>query len=162
MKYICPLIVVKDIAVSRKFYEQVLGQKVKFDFGENVSFEGDFFFFFLEHYLGLLKNDSIKIKNRSNNFELYFEEDEIEKAVEGIAQSGVEFIHHMYEQPWGQRCARFYDPDGHIIEIGESMESVVVRFYNQGIDVADIPNKTSLPIEFVESALKQRIPGYKG
>jgi catechol 2,3-dioxygenase-like lactoylglutathione lyase family enzyme len=28
MKFICPLITVKDIDVSRKFYEDLLGQKV--------------------------------------------------------------------------------------------------------------------------------------
>ena len=42
MRYICPLIVVSDIKRSRQFYESLLGQKVKYDFGENVQFEGDF------------------------------------------------------------------------------------------------------------------------
>jgi catechol 2,3-dioxygenase-like lactoylglutathione lyase family enzyme len=52
MKYICPLIVVKDIAESRHFYENILGQKVKYDFGENVTFEGDFSI----HWENIIKN----------------------------------------------------------------------------------------------------------
>ena len=50
MKYICPLIVVKDIEASRNFYENVLGQKLKYDFGENITYEGDFSIHLEEHY----------------------------------------------------------------------------------------------------------------
>ena len=42
LKFISPLIVVEDMARSRQFYEQLLEQKVKFDFGVDVAFEGDF------------------------------------------------------------------------------------------------------------------------
>jgi len=33
IKFKCPLIVVEDIDVSRTFYENVLNQTVKYDFG---------------------------------------------------------------------------------------------------------------------------------
>jgi hypothetical protein len=39
MKYICSLIVVKDVTKSRYLYESILGQKVMTDYGENVAFE---------------------------------------------------------------------------------------------------------------------------
>jgi hypothetical protein len=39
LKYIGPIIVVDDIGPARHFYERLLGQKVKYDFGVNVSFE---------------------------------------------------------------------------------------------------------------------------
>jgi len=42
MKFKGPLIVVEDLARSRKFYEDILGQKVILDFGANVTFQGDF------------------------------------------------------------------------------------------------------------------------
>lgn len=42
MKFKCALYVVNDIQQSRAFYENLLDQKVKYDFGENVTFEGDF------------------------------------------------------------------------------------------------------------------------
>ena len=40
VKFICTLITVADMQRSRHFYENVLGQKVETDFGENVSFGG--------------------------------------------------------------------------------------------------------------------------
>lgn len=31
----------------------------------------------------------------------------------------VELIHPIERQAWGQKVFRFYDPDGHIVEVGE-------------------------------------------
>ena len=42
VKYMGTILVVEEIAPSRFFYEQLLGQKVRYDFGPNVTFEGDF------------------------------------------------------------------------------------------------------------------------
>ena len=39
MKLIGTLICVKNINKSRKFYENLFGLKVKFDFGENIFFD---------------------------------------------------------------------------------------------------------------------------
>ncbi|WP_083189975.1 hypothetical protein [Orenia metallireducens] len=35
----------------------------------------------------------------------------------------------MIEQPWHQKVFRIYDYDKHIVEIGESMEAVVIRYH---------------------------------
>ncbi len=43
-----------------------------------------------------------------------------------------------------------YDPDGHIVEIGESMETTVRRFYRQGLSIQEISEKSTMPVEFVE------------
>lgn len=51
---------------------------------------------------------------------------------------------------------RFYDPDSHIIEIGESMEEVVWRFYKQDLSIDHISKKSSMPREFVEAVIKER------
>ena len=40
LKYQGVLIAVQDVAVSRRFYEECLGQKVALDLGVNVGFEG--------------------------------------------------------------------------------------------------------------------------
>ena len=76
MKYICPLIVVEDINKSKNFYEKLLGQIIKADLGENVTFEGDFAIHQKDHYKKLIKGKTIA--KGSNNFELYFEEDDLE------------------------------------------------------------------------------------
>ncbi|OPX88832.1 MAG: Glyoxalase-like domain protein [Pelotomaculum sp. PtaB.Bin104] len=153
MKFICPLIVVKDVEQSKNFYENVLKQKVKFDFGENVLFEGDFAIHLASHYQKLLGCDSKQILNKSNNFELYFEADNLEEIYTKLKGEHVEFIHKVLEQPWGQKVIRFYDLDAHIIEIGEPMQTVVLRLANTGLCVNEICTKTSMPAHFVESIL---------
>jgi catechol 2,3-dioxygenase-like lactoylglutathione lyase family enzyme len=50
MQYCCALFVVEDIAVSRQFYEEVLGQTVLYDFGENIRFHGGFALQQRDHY----------------------------------------------------------------------------------------------------------------
>lgn len=42
MKYICTLLVVENIEKFKNFYLNVLGQKIKFNFGDNITFKGDF------------------------------------------------------------------------------------------------------------------------
>jgi catechol 2,3-dioxygenase-like lactoylglutathione lyase family enzyme len=152
MKYICSLITVDDIARSRNFYEKILDQKVKFDFGANVTFEGDFAIHLKSHFQELIDNK--EIKTRSNNFELYFEYDDLEKIVNKLNDYGVEFIHPVTEQPWRQKVVRFYDPDEYILEIGESMEHLCYRLHKEGLPVNEIAGITYLPEEFVSKSIK--------
>ena len=42
MKYVCTLIAVKDIELSKKFYHDILGQDVIVDLGANVTLTGGF------------------------------------------------------------------------------------------------------------------------
>lgn len=53
----------------------------------------------------------------------------------------VEFLHEIEEQPWGQRVFRFYDPDKYIVEIGDVVETVIIRFYKQGYSFDEIVKK---------------------
>ncbi|RKX68718.1 hypothetical protein DRP43_05215, partial [candidate division TA06 bacterium] len=38
-----------------------------------------------------------------------------------IKSKNIEFLHEIHEEPWGQRTIRFFDPDNHLIEIGEPL-----------------------------------------
>ena len=156
LKFISPLIVVEDRARSRQFYEQLLDQKVKFDFGVDVAFEGDFTIHLKSHFQSLL-GDATKypITAKAHNGELYFESDDIELIYRRLQAAGVEFIEAIQEQPWGQHAMRLYDPDGHIIEIGEPIETTVQRFYGQGWSIDRIAEKTGMPHEFIEGAIKE-------
>jgi len=44
---------------------------------------------------------------------------------------------------------RFYDPDYHIVEVGEPMDSVVKRYLSEGFSVDETVQRTSMPKEFV-------------
>ena len=154
LKFVSPLIAVEDMARSRQFYEQILGQKVKFDFGVDVAFEGGLTIHLKSHFQSLL-GDAAKypITLKAHNGELYFDADDIESMYQQLQAAGVEFIEAIQEQPWGQRAMRLYDPDGHIIEIGEPIEITVRRFYGQGWSIPSIAEKTGLPPEFIKAAI---------
>lgn len=155
LKFISPLIVVEDMARSRQFYEQLLGQTVKFDFGVDVAFEGDFTIHLKSHFQSLLGDASkYPITAKTHNGELYFDADDIESIYQRLQAADVEFIEGIQEQPWGQRAMRLYDPDGHIIEIGEPLEITVRRFYGQGRSIERIAERTGMPREFIEGAIQ--------
>lgn len=151
MKFICPLITVADIKRSREFYEGLLNLKVKFDFGENVTFEGDFAIHLQSHYSKLI--DNRPIQTGGNNFELYFEFDQVDQIANFLSQKDVEFVHDVREQPWRQKVVRCYDPDRYIIEIGESMEYLSFRLSSEGLTTEQISNVTGLPVDFVNVSI---------
>ena len=54
MKYTAILVVVDDIAQSRKLYEELLGLCVVADYGENITFEGGLSLHKREHFETLI------------------------------------------------------------------------------------------------------------
>jgi hypothetical protein len=64
-------------------------------------------------------------------------------------------VHPVVEQPWGQRVFRVYDPDGHVVEIGEPMDAVIRRFLEQGMTVEEAAPRTSMPLEIVRAIAKE-------
>ncbi|WP_100488389.1 VOC family protein [Sporolactobacillus pectinivorans] len=151
MKFACSLITVEDINFSRQFYEKLLQQKVKYDFGENVVFESGFSIHSKSHFSKLINGQEI-VKG-ANNFELYFEYDDVDAFVKELKENKVEFIHETKEQPWGQKIVRFYDPDKNIIEVGESLEFLSFRLFEEGKSVEEISEITSMPNQFVKEAI---------
>jgi catechol 2,3-dioxygenase-like lactoylglutathione lyase family enzyme len=147
IRYVCPLIVVSEMERSRHFYETILDQKVIADFGENITFQGDFALHLKSHFSTLINKKDIK--TGGNDFELYFEFDEIEQINTRLKMAGTTFVHEMCEQPWHQKVLRIYDPDNHIIEIGESMEYLSYRLSKKGKSPEEISKMTLMPVEFV-------------
>jgi len=153
MKFICALITVSDIGRSRNFYENLLNQRVKYDFGANVTFHGDFAIHLKSHFQELIGNQ--EIKSGGNNFELYFEYDEVQQIVEKLKVNNVVFVHEIREQPWRQKVVRFYDPDKNMVEIGESLEYLSYRLHNEGLSTDQISKITSMTEEFVYAAIEK-------
>lgn len=151
MKYKNLLIAVSNVDISRKFYEEFLNQKVKYDFGENITFEEGFAIQLKPHFANMVTVDEKNILSKSNNFELYFEEDDIDNFIKKLnKKQEIEIIHGLKQHPWGQRVVRFYDPDNHIIEVGENMEVVILRYLSQGLSIEETAKITQYPIEFVK------------
>ena len=59
----------------------------------------------------------------------------------------VSYVNESMEHDWGQRVVRLYDPDRHVIEVGESMNFVARRFLNMGMTAEQTAEKTQLPLE---------------
>ena len=154
IRYVCPLITVKDIEKSKEFYENVLKQEIELDLGENVAFKGGFAIHDMKHFQNLT-GKSLSANISKDFMELYFELNEIEELESKLESLNAEFVHKIREQPWGQRVMRFYDPDKYIIEVGEPLEFVVKRFAVQGFSLEEISEKSSMPVEFVKMVLDQ-------
>jgi extradiol dioxygenase family protein len=152
MKYICPLIVVNDIIKARYFYENILGQIIKADYGQNIQFHGDFSLHEKEHYQSLIVNHPVR--TQSNSFELYFEENDLQGLQEKLIENNIEFLHTIREQPWKQRVMRFYDYDRNIIEVGESLEYTAFRLAKEGYTTDEICTFTYLTKEQVAESIR--------
>jgi catechol 2,3-dioxygenase-like lactoylglutathione lyase family enzyme len=142
---------VEDIKKSRHFYEIILGQTVKMDLGENVTFEGDFAIHQKDHYKKLIKGKAIA--KGSNNFELYFEEDDLESIVLKLKENNIEFVHGIIEQPWKQKVVRFYDYDKNIIEAGESLEYLAHRLSKENHTEKEVAAMIGLPLKAVQKLI---------
>lgn len=154
MKFSGPLIAAADFSVSRKFYEEVFGLKVISDFGANITFEGGFSLQTKDTWTEFIDKSQDEILTKSNNFELYFEEEDFDGFLEHLKKfPEIELVHNVKKYPWGQRVIRLYDPDKHILEVGESMETVVKNFLKQGLSVEETSKITMYPVEFVKSCL---------
>jgi catechol 2,3-dioxygenase-like lactoylglutathione lyase family enzyme len=146
---------VKDVEKSKKFYVNVLGQKILMDFGRNVGFEGGFAIWEADYALNtIFEEKANKLSVGGNNVEIYFEVVNLDGLLQKLKKEGIELIHPIREHQWGQRGFRFYDPDHHIIEVSEPMLNVVVRMYQNGMNINEIEKKSMMPKEFIEMAIK--------
>lgn len=114
------LIVVDDVERSKKFYRDLFGLNVVLDNGGNVILtEG------LVLQDKKLWQDSLDLEDipQNNSCELYFEENNIEEFAAKLDayETPVTYVNRLTQQPWGKKIIRFYDPDGHLIEVGTAM-----------------------------------------
>ena len=135
------------------FYEEVIGDRVVMNFGENVQFSGGFALQEMKKWKSMIHN--AKVRRNGNDAELYFEEKDFDDFVEYLKEfPEIEYVHPVEEAPWGQRIVRFYDPDFHIIEVGEPMDAVIKRLFESGMTVEQVSEKSQYPIEYVKRFAK--------
>ena len=94
-------------------------------------------------YAELVGIDADSVKNPSHNFQVYFEVEDLDKVYAELKSiSNLQWLHEIKEYPWGQRDIRVYDPDKHIVEIAEDMNTVMKRFLQQGMCKAEFISKS--------------------
>ena len=117
------IVFVKDINVSKAFYSCIIGLKIELEYETVVFFENHFV---IHDYSNIMSNifggnDQPFEKQGNQNLLIYFETDDIEKSFDQMVQNNITIINPVKQQEWGQKVFRIYDPDNHIIEIGEAM-----------------------------------------
>lgn len=156
MRFSGTLLVVKDTRASIRFYQELLGAKIDFDLGDYVVFTEQYVLQQEETWRAFLGEKAGAIHYRNHATELFFEEDDIDAFVERLAAfPQAHVITPLTEHAWGQRVVRFYDPDGHVVEVGENMHIVIKRFLASGMSVAETVEKSMFPLAFVEACLAE-------
>jgi predicted enzyme related to lactoylglutathione lyase len=156
MKYSGTIIAVTDMEESKAFYIELFDQKISMDFGENVGFTSGLSLQY--NYAGLAGIDPKSVKNKSHNFELYFEEDDFDVFEEKLGKrKDIDYVHTTKKYPWQQRVIRIYDPDKNIIEIGESMVSIVKRYLAEGKTVAATAALIQHPVAYVQAVAGNKL-----
>ena len=152
MKLKNPMLVVSDIDKSAEFYKKVLGLHVIMDFGENKTLTGGLALQTVETYKMFIGTSIISYGG--NNFEIYFEEDDFDNFIAKLEKCDIEYIHPIIEHSWGQRVVRFYDPDKHIIEVGENMKVVCKRFLDSGMTPEQVAKRMDVPMKFIKACMR--------
>ncbi len=152
MKYTCVVISVANINAARRFYQELFGLEVYQDYGKNIAFTCGLAL--QQDFDWLVNLPKEKIIKKSNNAEIVFEEQDFDGFLNKLkAYSNIEYLGEVIEHSWGQRVIRFYDPDGHVIEVGEDMKMVIQRFLNAGMTMEEVSVKMDASVEDLEKLL---------
>lgn len=150
MKFCTTLIAVRDMERSLQFYHDLFDQEVTLDLGWNKTLTCGLAL--QEHFDKLAGFPAETMKYRSNTMELYFETENFDKFLVLLRKyPDVELLHEPETFPWLQRGVRIFDPDGHMIEVSESMYSVVCKQFEQGKSVAETAELIQHPQHVVEA-----------
>lgn len=144
------LIVVEDIERSKRFYRDLFGLRTIADFDGNVVLTEGLALQDRRVWERLVQKE---IVYGDGDKELYFEENNLDaflKKLEAYPEP-IHYFHKPMEHTWGQRVVRICDPDGHVIEVGEGMDFVARRFYEAGMSLEEVSEKTQLPLDQVRS-----------
>ena len=152
MKHVCMLISVADINAARKFYEDLFGLEVFQDYGRNIAFTCGLAL--QQDFDWLVNLPKEKVLKKSNNAEIVFEEQDFDGFLNKLREyPDIEYLGEVIEHSWGQRVIRFYDLDGHIIEVGEDMKMVIKRFLNTGMSMEEVSERMNVSIADMEKLL---------
>ena len=156
MDYRNLLLVVSDLERSKKFYQDTLGLQVILDFGENVTLTGGVCLQSKESWSRLTHLPENELSDGANDHALYFEEENFDAFAGSLARMpAICYVHPVQEHRWGQRVVRFYDPDGHIIEVGEPMPVVCKRFREYGMTEEEVAVRMDVPVQYVHDCLQK-------
>ena len=117
------LITVSDMERSKRFYRELFGLEVILDNDGNVILTEGLVLQDASIWKSFVERD---ITPRNNASELYFEEADLDGFVKKLEayEEPIQYVNPLMAHSWGQKVVRFYDPDGHLIEVGTPMQQL--------------------------------------
>ncbi len=115
------ILYVEDVPASLAFYEAAFGFQRGFlheghDYGELIT--GDTKLAFSSRALMTqLGKSPAKADPKAPSFEIAFETDEVESALQKALDAGATLVQEARAEPWGQTTSYVSDPDGYLVEI---------------------------------------------
>jgi len=152
-KYQGVCISVKDVNLSKEFYQDLFELEVFQDYGINIAFScGISLQQGFDQIVSVPKETVLK---QPHNMELYFETDDIDAFSAQIKRrNDIKYLTDgVKEATWGQRYMRFYDLDGHLIEVGENIRMVVKRFLDSGMTMDETSKRMDVTVADLEILL---------
>ncbi len=115
-----PIISTPDMDRALRFYRDVLGGKVTYQYPADGE-PGYVAIDIGQSHLGLGLDPSVSDgPDRSSRFALWIYADDCDAAVDRLRAGGALIVAEPTDQPWGERVARVHDPDGNLIIIGSA------------------------------------------
>ena len=155
-----PAAYVRDLDRSRAFYEEVIGLKVERIMSHEgkaiaVAYTAGLSIWAADHaFLVIFGSMSAAFPAAEHpTWENAFEVEDVKAMYERVITANSRFAHALRELPWGQRTFRVYDPDGNILDIGETHEAAVRRMIADGMPREKVAEKICLPLETIDRML---------
>jgi catechol 2,3-dioxygenase-like lactoylglutathione lyase family enzyme len=146
-----------DIQRLSAFYREVLGQEVQHDFGACIILQCGLSLWQPSDELAIAAKLGYCCHPSGNkNLELCFETETFASDVERIKASDATFLHDVVEELWGQQAVRFFDPDGNLVELGESIPTFVRRHHAAGLSAEAVVERTGVPLAVVLQYVEQK------
>lgn len=154
IRYHSAVLITNNIESMKEFYTKMMGQEIEHDFGGCVIFACGLSLWKLSGEYPLAKALGEEYKADTNrSMEVCFETDDFAAESQVLIRKHVNLVHDVAEEPWGQLSLRFYDPDGNIVEMGESMPCFCRRLFRSGLSVSEVAKKTNIPTKTVKAYL---------
>ncbi len=111
---------VRDIKASRDFYTNSIGLKISKEYDNIIFFEDNFVIHSADLFYEYINKPYHGEKMGGDNVDFYFTTSDLKGYSEKLKANHVPFIHDIHKHEWGESVIRVYDPDGHILEIGDA------------------------------------------
>ena len=115
----------EDLALTKSFYQDVLGLQVLFDGESQAVFKLQNLVVNLtgaSDPLKLIAPAAVASREAGSRFQVVIQVDDVDAACTELARHGVTLLNGPEDRPWGVRTASFTDPAGHIWEVAQDLD----------------------------------------